>query len=160
MRMIVNAPKTWDRAVDIVVMGSGAAGLTAATLAHDGGAQVLLIEKADLVGGTTGVSGGMPWVPLNRHMADVGVVDSREEALTYLRGLTHGREPDPMLLEAYVDTAADVIEYLEAKTPLRMSAPPTFSDYFADLPGGKLAGRSLEPVPFDAHTELGEWAAR
>ncbi len=102
----------------------------------------------------------MPWVPLNRHMADVGVVDSREEALTYLRRLTHGREPDPLLLEAYVDTAADVIEYLEAKTPLRMSAPPTFSDYFADLPGGKPAGRSIEPVPFDARTELGDWAAR
>src|SRR5689334_7765705 len=153
--MITATPERWDRVVDVIVVGTGAAGLSAATLAHDGGAQVLLVEKADLVGGTTGVSGGMPWVPLNRHMADVGVVDSRDEALTYLRRLTHGREPDPLLLEAYVDTAADVIEYLEAKTPLRMSAPPTFSDYFADLPGGKPAGRSLEPVPFDARTELG-----
>jgi succinate dehydrogenase/fumarate reductase flavoprotein subunit len=63
------------------------------------------------------------------------------------------------VLEAYVDSAAEILEYLEAKTPLRMSAPPTFSDYFADQPGGKPSGRSLEPVPFDAK-ELGEWAPR
>src|SRR4051794_14900862 len=160
MRMIVNAPKTWDRAVDIVVMGSGAAGLTAATLAHDGGADVLLLEKADLVGGTTGVSGGMPWVPGNHHMADVGVSDSRQEALTYIRRLTHGREPDPSLVELYVDVAPEVIEYLEAKTPVRFYAPTTFNDYFEGIPGGKPAGRSIEPVPFDARSELGEWATR
>ena len=58
--MIVSSPQQWDRQVDVVVLGSGAAGLVAATLAHDGGANVLLVEKADLIGGTTGVSGGMP----------------------------------------------------------------------------------------------------
>jgi 3-oxosteroid 1-dehydrogenase len=158
--MIVNAPSAWDRIVDVVVMGSGAAGLAAATLAYDGGANVLLLEKADLIGGTTGVSGGMPWVPMNHHMADVGVSDSREEALTYIRRLTHGREPDPSLVELYVDVAPEVIEYLEAKTPLRFYAPTTFNDYFEGIPGGKPAGRSIEPVPYDARTELGEWAAR
>ena len=121
---------------------------------------MLLLEKADLIGGTTGVSGGMPWVPMNHHMADVGVTDSREEALTYIRRLTHGREPDPALVELYVDTAPEVIEYLEAKTPLRFYAPTTFNDYFEDIPGGKPAGRSIEPVPYDARTELGEWADR
>jgi 3-oxosteroid 1-dehydrogenase len=158
--MITEAPAAWDRLVDVVVVGSGAAGLAAATFAHDGGADVLVIEKADLIGGTTGVSGGMPWVPLNRHMAEVGVEDSRDDALTYLRRLTLGREPDPDLLEAYVDNAADVLAHLEAKTPLRMTAPPMFSDYFADLPGGKPCGRSVEPEPFDTRTALGEWASR
>jgi 3-oxosteroid 1-dehydrogenase len=158
--MIVNAPDKWDRVVDVVVLGSGAAGLAAATLAYDGGADVLLLEKADLIGGTTGVSGGMPWVPMNHHMADVGVSDSREDALTYIRRLTHGREPDPALVERYVDIAPEVIEYLEAKTPARFYAPSTFNDYFEGIPGGKPAGRSIEPVPFDARTELGEWAAR
>jgi succinate dehydrogenase/fumarate reductase flavoprotein subunit len=152
-------PDAWDRIADVVVLGSGAAGLTAATLAHDGGAEVLLLEKAGLIGGTTGVSGGMPWIPLNRHMADVGVTDSREEALTYLRRLTLGREPDPDLLGTYVDTAAEMLDYLETNTPLRMSAPPMFSDYYADLPGGKPRGRSIEPLPFHA-AELGEWAGR
>jgi 3-oxosteroid 1-dehydrogenase len=158
--MITEAPARWDRVADVVVVGSGAAGLAAATFAHDGGADVLVVEKAELIGGTTGVSGGMPWVPLNRHMAEVGVEDSRAEALTYLRRLTLGREPDPDLLEAYVDNAADVLAHLEAKTPLRMTAPPMFSDYFADLPGGKPRGRSIEPEPFDARTALGDWAPR
>ncbi len=157
--MITSRPQ-WDRVVDVVVLGSGAAGLTAATLAHDGGAQVLLLEKADLIGGTTGVSGGMPWIPLNKHLADVGGSDTREDALTYIRRLALGTEPDPALVETYVDTAAEMLDYLETKTPLRMSAPPTFSDYYADQPGGKPAGRSIEPVPFDARTELGEWAPR
>jgi succinate dehydrogenase/fumarate reductase flavoprotein subunit len=74
--------------VDVVVLGTGAAGLTAATLAADGGAEVLVLEKAAMVGGTTGVSGGMPWVPCNTHLADVDETDSREEALAYIRRLT------------------------------------------------------------------------
>ena len=150
----------WSRRVDVIVLGTGAAGLAAAIAAHDGGAEVLVLEKAALIGGTTGVSGGMPWIPCNRHMAEVGIGDSREEALAYIGRLTLGREPDPALVERYVDTAAEAIEYLEAHTPLRMSAPPSFSDYFADQVGGKLCGRSLEPEPFDARTELGEWAPR
>ena len=157
--MITSRPGRWDRVADVIVVGSGAAGLAAATLAYDGGADVVLLEKAPLIGGTTGVSGGMPWIPLNRHMADVGVSDSREEALTYIRRLTLGREPEPALLEVYVDTAPEMLDYLEAKTPLRMTAGPTFNDYYAHLPGGKLKGRSIEPAPFDAH-ELGDWAPR
>jgi 3-oxosteroid 1-dehydrogenase len=158
--MITSRPTAWDRVADVVILGSGAAGLTAATLAHDGGAEVLLVEKADLIGGTTGVSGGMPWIPLNKHLAEVGVNDTREEALTYIRRLSLGTEPDPALIETFVDTAAEMLDYLETKTPLRMSAPPTFSDYYADQPGGKPAGRSIEPVPFDARGELGEWAPK
>ncbi len=148
--MITSRPQAWDSVVDVIVMGSGAAGLTAATLAHDGGAEVLLLEKAPLIGGTTGVSGGMPWIPINSHLADVGVSDSREEALTYIRRLALGTEPDPALVETFVDTAPEMIDYLESKTPLRMTAPPGFSDYYADQSGGKPAGRSLEPAPFDA----------
>ena len=125
--MITSLPSRWDKGVDVVVMGSGAAGLAAATLAHDGGAQVLLLEKSDLIGGTTAVSGGMPWIPMNRHMAEVGQEDSRSDALTYIRRLTLGREPDPALVETYVDTAAEMLDYLESKTPLRMSAPTMLS---------------------------------
>lgn len=158
--MITSRPAAWDKVVDVVVLGSGAAGLTAATLAHDGGAEVLLLEKSELIGGTTGVSGGMPWIPLNKHLAGLGVTDTRDEAITYIRRLTLGTEPDPALVETYVDTAAEMLDYLETKTPLKMSAPPGFSDYYADQPGGKPEGRSVEPVPFAAGAELGEWAAR
>ena len=157
--MPAKIPSRWDREVDVVVLGSGAAGLTAATLAHDGGATVLLLEKALLLGGTTGISGGMSWVPLNTHMADVGVSDSREEALDYLRGLTMGKHPDDRLLEVFVDTAAEAMEYLEAHTPLRMYAPTFFSDYYADRPGGKPRGRSIESRPYDGR-QLGDWAMK
>src|ERR1700734_4052301 len=101
----------WDRRVDVIVVGTGAAGLAAAIAAHDGGAEVLVLEKADMIGGTTGGSGGMPWIPCNRHMAEGGVGDSREEALAYIGRLTLGREPDPALIERYVDKATDVIDY-------------------------------------------------
>jgi 3-oxosteroid 1-dehydrogenase len=153
-------PTPVDRCVDVIVLGTGAAGLAAAIAAYDGGAEVLVLEKAALIGGTTGVSGGMPWIPCNRHLVEVGVTDSREEALAYIRRLTLGREPDPALIERYVDEAAGVIDYLENRTPLRMSAPPSFSDYFADQVGGKPCGRSLEPEPFDARHELGDWASQ
>ena len=158
--MITSRPDAWDQVVDVVVLGSGAAGLTAAILAHDGGAEVLLLEKSDLFGGTTAVSGGMPWIPLNKHMTELGVPDTRDEAIAYIRRLALGTEPDPKLVETYVDAAAEMLDYLETKTPLKMSAPPGFSDYYADQPGGKPEGRSVEPVPFEAGAELGEWAAR
>ena len=68
---------SWDEVFEVVVVGSGGGALTAALLASDGGASVLVIEKDEFVGGTTAVSGGDMWVPLNRHIADS---DSREEA--------------------------------------------------------------------------------
>src|SRR5215211_7947651 len=73
---------------DVVVLGTGAAGLTAAIAAHEGGADVVVFEKADKVGGTTAWSGGQVWIPNNRHMHEVGVTDSREQALTYIMSLS------------------------------------------------------------------------
>ena len=83
----------WDRVVDVVVVGSGGAALVAATLAHDQGAEVLVVEKDSMLGGTTAVSGGGIWLPGNHHMAEAGIEDSREGALEYIRRLTQGREP-------------------------------------------------------------------
>ena len=108
--MITTTPERWDRIVDAIVVGSGGAALTAATLAHDGGAEVVVLEKASMIGGTTAVSGGVVWLPGNHHMAEVGVPDSRDEALAYLRRLTNGHEHDPAVLEAFVDTAPLVLE--------------------------------------------------
>ena len=75
---------SWTEQVDVVVLGTGAAGLVAALRAHAGGASVALLEKSDRVGGTTAVSGGVVWIPCNPKMAAAGVPDTREEALTYL----------------------------------------------------------------------------
>jgi 3-oxosteroid 1-dehydrogenase len=151
----------WDEVVDVLVLGSGAAGLSAAVAAHDGGAEVLVLEKAPLIGGTAGVSGGIIWIPLNDHMAAAGISDSREEALEYIQRLTLGSEPDPELVEVYVDQAHQVAGYLERHTPLRLMISSSFTDYYADLPGGKKdGGRSLESEPFDARTALGEWSPK
>ncbi len=160
--MISSLRSQWDAIADVVVVGSGAAALTAATLAHDGGASVLVLEQAQLLGGTTAVSGGVMWLPGNSHMAELGIRDSREEALAYLRRLTLGREHDPALLETFVDTAPEAIAYLESHTPLRMTSIPNFPDYYFpyDVPGKKPGGRSIEPVPYPVATELPEWKHR
>ncbi|NRA09502.1 MAG: FAD-dependent oxidoreductase [Myxococcales bacterium] len=160
--MITSLPEQWDRCVDVVVVGSGGAALTAATLAHDGGAEVLVVEKADMIGGTTAVSGGVMWLPGNHHMSTAGVDDSREEAIAYISRLAMGHEHDPQLIEVFVDTAPEMLAYLESKTPVQMATVDNFPDYYFpfDVPGKKPAARSVEPVPYPVARELPEWRDR
>ncbi len=146
--------KEWDLEADVLVVGSGGAALTAAILAHDHGARTIVMERSSKVGGTTAVSGGALWTPMNSHMKDLGVPDTREEALAYCLKITEGRASDS-LVEAYVDTAHVMADYLEAKTPLVFSAM-TMADYHPEQVGGKSGGRSLESNIYDIN-ELGEW---
>jgi succinate dehydrogenase/fumarate reductase flavoprotein subunit len=150
----------WDRAVDVVVVGSGAAGLTAAVVAADGGCAVEVLEKAELVGGTSAFSGGMVWIPLNHHQAGAGVEDDRAAAIDYIKGLTQGREPDPELIEVFVDRAAEAVAYIEAHTGVRLQIARSWSDYYADRPGGVLFGRSLDNAPIAVRELLGDWYDR
>ncbi|MGE0304229.1 MAG: FAD-dependent oxidoreductase [Acidimicrobiia bacterium] len=133
---------------DVVVLGSGGAGLTAAVTAASTGAEVVVLERSPQLGGTTSVSGGMVWVPQNNHMSELGIVDSRDEALAYLRACTAGHVAEE-LLEAYVDTAPAMITFLEANTPARFRAVRR-PDYRPEWPGGKPGGRTLDNLPFDA----------
>ena len=138
--------ESWDRVVDVVVVGTGGAALTAATLAHDGGAEVLIVEKMPMLGGTTAVSGGGVWLPNNHVMKEAGVEDSKEEALAYTRRVCGGREPDPELLEVYIDTAPEVLRYLVDNTPLSVHIQP-LPDYYWPwhFPGTKMQpGRTVE----------------
>jgi 3-oxosteroid 1-dehydrogenase len=160
--MIVGAPTDWDRIVDVAVVGTGAAALVAATLAHDGGAEVLLLEKKSMVGGTTAVSGGVAWIPGNHHAVAAGIDDDRDDAVAYVRHLAAGREYDPSLAEVYVDTAPEALRYLEEHTPLRTQLVTNFPDYYVayDVPGKRAEGRSVEPVPYPVGRELPEWRDR
>ncbi len=160
--MIEGPPKSWDRLVDVIVVGSGGAAMTAATLAHDGGAEVLLVEKAEKFGGTTGISGGVMWIPRNDHMAEAGIEDTREDALTYIRHLAKGQPTDDAQIEAWVDAAPDALRYLEANTPVEMQTVPNFPDYYYayGIPGRRPGARSVEPMLFDAPAALGEWKDR
>jgi len=154
------AHSSWDRVADVVVVGSGAAALSAAIAAAEGGCRVEVIEKSPYVGGATAFSGGGVWVPMNRHMHDVGIEDSREEALAYARASCKGREPSPELLEVYVDRSPETLDFLETRTPVRFSASRVFSDYHQELPGAKLAGRTLDPQPYGSLESLGHWDQR
>lgn len=151
---MLSKAERWDLEADVVVAGSGGAGLTAAILAHDNGARVVVLERSDKVGGTTAVSGGGAWVPLNHHMTEP---DSREEALAYCRRLAAGRTPDE-LIETFVDTAHEMLRYLEEHTPVRFG-PCAMPDYRSEEEGAKLGGRTLDPQ-FFSKAELGEWGER
>ncbi len=146
----------WDGA-DIIVVGTGAAALAAAVVAHDRGARVVVVERSASVGGTTAVSGGGVWMPQNHHMAERGVDDSRAEALAYMTTMTAGRSPT-VLLERYVDRGPGIVTDLERNTPLRLRAM-SWPDYHPEMDGAKPAGRMLEPELFGAEA-LGSWGER
>jgi 3-oxosteroid 1-dehydrogenase len=143
---------------DVLVVGTGGAGMTAALAAHAQGAKVVIIDKAPKVGGTTAVSGGVMWVPNNHHMKEVDVADSREEALEYTRRLADGRS-DEKLLEVFLDLAPRMLEFIEAHTPLKFTAIKKYPDYHPEFEGGKPGARSLDPGIFDTKT-LGAWKDR
>ena len=145
---------------DVVVLGSGAAALaSAAAAAGHGARRVGVFEKADVVGGTSAMSGGMIWIPCNHHMDAAGTPDSRDDALRYLRSLSHGMIL-PELAEAYVDTGPEMLHWFEANTPVVFEIVESFPDYHPEHPGGSTAGgRSLE-CPLFGFDQLGDWASR
>src|SRR5262245_40547104 len=143
-----------QREVDVVVAGSGAAGLAAALAAAAAGRDVLVLEASARWGGTSGVSGGQAWVPDNHRMREAGIEDSFEDALTYCLGVTEGR--DRPLIEAFLRAAPGMARFVEEHSPIRftlMQAP----DSFAERPGGKANGRHLEAAPLQ-FAELGALA--
>jgi 3-oxosteroid 1-dehydrogenase len=144
---------------DVVVLGTGAAGLTAAIAAHESGARVGVYEKSEKVGGTSAWSGGQIWIPNNPHGRAAGKEDSREDALTYLRALSHGLISDE-LAAAFVDTGPEMMAFLEERTPVEFYSVPDFPDYHPELPGGKAGGgRTIECPPYP-YGELGDWKDR
>lgn len=138
----------WDHTVDLLIVGTGAGAMATSIVAHENGASTLLLEKTDKFGGNTAMSGGSIWIPNNSIMRKHGVDDSREDSLTYLKHITKGLVPDDKL-ETYVDVAPVMFEYILEKTHLRMECMLTYMDYYAEAPGGKQGGRSLEAAHFD-----------
>ncbi|MEY4136324.1 MAG: hypothetical protein RL205_452, partial [Actinomycetota bacterium] len=144
---------------DVVVLGTGAAGLAAAARAAAEGASVGLFEKASKVGGTTAWSGGTVWIPLNAKSLESGIVDDRETVLGYLRSLSHGMLIDD-LIESYIDNGPRMLEWFEANTCFRYQPVVGFPDYHPENPGGlPEGGRSIE-CPLFPFAELGDWADR
>src|SRR5260370_25860446 len=133
---------------DVVVLGTGAARMTAAIRAAAEGASVGLFEKSDQVGGTAAWSGGMVWIPNNPHQAELGISDSPSEVLTYLRSLSLGTI-DEDAVRAFVEVGPEMVRWMEANTPVRFTILAGFPDYHPENPGGKPnGGRAVEGPPF------------
>ena len=144
---------------DVVVLGSGAAGLTAALAAAAGGAEVGLYEKSELLGGTTAISGGVVWVPGNHLMDPADREDDPGEALRYLRALA-GDALDVPVAEALVSAGPEMLRFTESASSCRFRLLAGYPDYHPDVSGARPGGgRSLEPDLFDLSV-LGEWARR
>jgi succinate dehydrogenase/fumarate reductase flavoprotein subunit len=139
--------------VDALVIGAGAAGMTAALVCALQGLDVLLCEKSPQVGGTTATSAGTIWVPGTRQAREAGFTDTIDDARLYLDAVI-GPAPDDRR-EAYLQTAPDVVEYLDRHSEVKFSAYARHPDYLANRPGSTVAGRPLMPVPFDGR-RLGE----
>jgi sugar phosphate isomerase/epimerase len=135
-------------AVDVLIAGSGAAGLVAALAAAQQGARVLVAERADAFGGTTALSGGRVWAPGNAHAAVAGRPDSAVAAATYLRAVCP-TAPDAHV-DVFVGTAPALVQWIERRTPHRFVLCPRYPDYHPTLPGATTGGRTLDSKPFDA----------
>ncbi|HEV7371087.1 FAD-dependent oxidoreductase [Arenibaculum sp.] len=142
-----DAPRVHD--CDLLVVGTGAGGLSTAVTAAIAGLDVLVVEKAPVFGGTTARSGGWLWIPGNRHARDAGFQDSKEEARTYLQHEA-GNHFDPDRVDAFLDAGPEMVDFFEKNTSVRFVLGPTFADYHPDAPGGKDGGRSICAEPFDA----------
>jgi succinate dehydrogenase/fumarate reductase flavoprotein subunit len=142
---------------DVLVMGAGAGGMTAAAVAATRGLRAIVIEKTATVGGTTALSGGMVWVP-NVGPSPAPRQDSPERAACYLEAVIGSREGTD-LRRHYLAAAPAAIHHLERHTHVRLLPVPFYPDYYPELGGATLSGRVLEPAPFDAR-ELGQWFHR
>jgi succinate dehydrogenase/fumarate reductase flavoprotein subunit len=137
----------------VVVVGSGAAGMAAAVAAATEGAEVTVLESAQLLGGTTAWSGGGIWIPLNKKATIPVVPDQEDDARRYLKNVSIG-DADPDRLETYVKDGARVVAATEAKTALRWQHIEGYPDYHAELDGGRPDGRSLEIHPIQLAPDL------
>ncbi|HYR12709.1 MAG TPA: FAD-dependent oxidoreductase, partial [Mycobacterium sp.] len=134
---------------DVVVVGSGAAGMVAALTAAHQGLSTVVVEKAPHYGGSTARSGGGVWIPNNEVLKRDGVTDTAEAARAYLHGII-GNVVEPERIDTYLRHGPEMLSFVLKHSPLKMCWVPGYSDYYPESPGGRPAGRSIEPKPFNA----------
>lgn len=136
------------RSCDVLVIGSGAGGLSTAITARKAGLDVLIIEKEEFFGGTTAFSGGVLWIPGNAHARKAGISDSPEAARTYLRHET-GNYFSEKAIDAFLEQGPRMLDFFERETEAKFVLSG-YPDYHPDVEGGVAIGRSVTAAPFDA----------
>ena len=136
-----------ENTIDVLVVGAGAAGMTAALVCALQGLDVLLCEKSDQVGGTTATSAGTIWVPGTRQAREAGMSDTIDDTRRYLDAIIGPARDERR--EIYLSNGKDAVEYLERNSEVKFSIYAKHPDYLSNRPGSTLAGRALAPLPFD-----------
>jgi 3-oxosteroid 1-dehydrogenase len=147
---------TDDAQFDVIVVGSGAAGMTAALAAAQHGLRAVVLEKTDRFGGSTARSGGGIWAPGNEVLRTAGVRDTPEQASAYLAHVA-GDCVSPQRQQALLEHGPAMLALVRAHCPVDFAWVPNYADYYPEAPGGLAQGRSIEPVPLDGRvlgTEL------
>ena len=155
--MISNLPAQWDLETDVLAIGSGIGGLSAAIAAHDHGLAAMVLEKSGQVGGVTALSQGQVWVPGNHLARDIGIEDSPESGFRYLQRLSMGYGEDEAILNFAIH-AREALRYFADKAGLRMAVIRGCPDYYYGLTNDSVSeGRLLEVEPFPGPSLGEEW---
>lgn len=133
--------------VDLIVVGSGAAGLATAITARKRGLDVVVIEKEPVFGGTTALSGGVLWIPLGPHGRKQNPADTADAVRTYMMAET-GSFYDASAVNAFIEQGPKMVEFFERETVMQF-IPTLYPDYHPDVPGGVEIGRSILAQPYD-----------
>lgn len=132
---------------DLIVVGSGAAGLATAITARKRGLDVVVLEKEPVFGGTTALSGGVLWIPLCAHGQRQNPEDTRDAVRTYMMQET-GTFYDQSSVAAFIDNGPKMVDFFERETSMQF-VPTLYPDYHPDVPGGVDIGRSILAAPYD-----------
>lgn len=145
----------FDHVVDVMIVGSGGGGMTAALTAASCGLDALVIEKSPQFGGSTALSGGGIWVPGAPAQRRAGYSPAPEDVVRYLQQITEGLVSEARIRQ-YVESAPRMLEFLEGLSPwLEFVWKPGYADYYPELPGGSELGSTINVPPIDLR-ELGE----
>ena len=157
--LLNNLPQSWDMETDLVAIGSGIGGLSAAITAHENGLSAMVLERSDEVGGVTATSQGQVWIAGNHLAKSGGIEDSVDSGFRYLKRLSMDYGDDAAILNL-VAHAPVALEYFEERIGLEMNYIRGCPDYYYGHSNDSVAeGRLLEVAPFPAAT-LGEWQAK
>ena len=143
---------------DVLVVGTGASGMSAAVTAAHEGLKVLVVDKAPVYGGTTARSGGWLWIPGTKLAKEQGISEPAGAARAYLQHETTTHF-DAARVDAFIENGPKAIDFFTEKTCVQFDMPPVFPDYHAEAPGGQPGGRSMVTRPFDAR-ELGDYVSK